>query len=156
MHSIACLYTGIFAAEQLLVYYICNKLLAMLHLTGKYRHEANLAIIFLQAHRTPSHHGYASSGKKVYQCSICAKRVLTACGLRLHERLHSGTYLYSCPYCGKGFSGHSNLKGHLVHHTGIFEFKCDLCLREFRYAKDLKNHKVKDHPECKNDANQKN
>ena len=117
-----------------------------------------MAVIFLQARRTPQRasDGPPSTGKKVYQCSICAKRVFSACGLRLHERLHSGNYLYSCPYCGKGFSGHSNLKGHLVHHTGIFEFKCNLCLREFRYAKDLKHHKVKDHPECKNEANEKN
>ena len=114
--------------------------------------RTNLAIMFLQAQRALSQHasgGFASAGKKVYQCSICAKRVLTACGLRLHERLHSGSYLYSCPYCGKGFSGHNNLKGHLVPHTGIFEFKCNLCLREFRYAKDLKKHKVKDHTDVK-------
>ena len=128
----------------------CTK--AMMHLTREMSTRATLAIMFLQAQRAPSQHAsgsFVSGGKKVYQCLICAKRVLTACGLRLHERLHSGSYVYSCPYSGKGFSGHSNLKGHLVHHTGIFEFKCNLCLREFRIMEDLKNHIVKDHTDVK-------
>lgn len=51
---------------------------------------------------------------KPFVCSVCSKRYVSLCQLKVHLRNHvPGDKPYQCDQCGNGFTQNSSLKKHL-------------------------------------------
>uniref|UniRef100_A0A8C4NGF4 PR/SET domain 4 n=1 Tax=Eptatretus burgeri TaxID=7764 RepID=A0A8C4NGF4_EPTBU len=79
-------------------------------------------------------------GRKLYQCSVCARNFPTNSKLNVHMMGHMGMRPHSCEFCGKAFCDPSNLRTHMRIHTGQKNHKCEVCTRSFTQKAHLISH----------------
>ena len=68
-----------------------------------------------------------NTGKKVFVCKLCHKKLNHSSSLKRHERIHTGEKPYACKYCKKRFTETQPLKNHEMIHTGEKPFACNQC-----------------------------
>ncbi|XP_054644026.1 oocyte zinc finger protein XlCOF22-like [Dunckerocampus dactyliophorus] len=80
------------------------------------------------------------TGKRRFNCSVCAKRFSFKRCLTRHMRTHTGEKLFSCSDCGKSFTRNSDLKKHMRIHTGEKPFTCSDCGKSFNQRATMVLH----------------
>ncbi|XP_068112332.1 uncharacterized protein [Hyperolius riggenbachi] len=79
-------------------------------------------------------------GKKIFQCSECARSYSTKSLLTVHLRRHKRKCAVICSECGKGYSSKGNLFNHLRTHKGDRPFVCLECGKCFIHKHHLERH----------------
>ena len=79
-------------------------------------------------------------GIKMFECTVCHKKLSTNISLQEHMTVHSGEKPLICPVCGRKFRQKAVLKRHIITHSEDKPYACTVCDKKFSMKVYVKSH----------------